>query len=240
MNIEPQKLRYISLCIAAVFLQTAMLLTAALIWYGSIALPLAAAVIFAVAGAGSFAAAIFCGCKAVPSDKVKKPKPEPVIQQPQQVFAASAAPIRQPISVPQSRAYSGDGDTAMLFNGSLKTDFGSDETVISNTNQHGMSGLLLSWVDNGESRRCELFNFPAIIGREASLCSVVISDAKVSRQHAVITYVTGDFFISDGFGGKRSSNGIKLDGDTVTAETQLHSGQTIKLGNTSISVEVIA
>jgi hypothetical protein len=231
MKIEAQTLRYISFCIAAVILQSAMLLTAALIWYGSIELPPAAAVIFAIFGVGSFAAAIFFGYKTVPPGDAQAEKAE--IIAPPKIIAAVEPPGRQAVKIPQKREHFGDGNTAILFRES------EHFTPPGFTERRDGGAPRLSWTANGAKRCQEVYTFPVIIGREAGLCAVVINDAKVSRQHAVITYVAGDLFISDGVNGTRSSNGTILDGKVITSETQIYSGQIIKLGNTEIKAEVI-
>ena len=70
------------------------------------------------------------------------------------------------------------------------------------------------------------------IGREDT--DLVLDDAEVSRRHAQIRAVEGGLVIED----LGSRNGVRVDGLRITAPTRVHDGAILKLGQTTLVVEL--
>jgi pSer/pThr/pTyr-binding forkhead associated (FHA) protein len=65
-----------------------------------------------------------------------------------------------------------------------------------------------------------------IIGRGKSASDFVIKDPNMSRQHAMVEFVDGRFFIAD----MGSTNGIEFDGQRV-ARKAIHEGDRFRIGD---------
>lgn len=74
---------------------------------------------------------------------------------------------------------------------------------------------------------------PVVIGRMPE-CDVVLSDPNVSRRHAEIVRVEGDFLVRD----LGSTNGTRLNGAPVT-EGYLRTGDNITVGSTTLVFEML-
>src|SRR3712207_4581986 len=70
------------------------------------------------------------------------------------------------------------------------------------------------------------------IGREQA--DLALEDAEISRRHARVRAVPGGLEIED----LGSRNGTRVDGRRIDAPTQLGDGATVKLGQTTLRVEV--
>lgn len=70
-----------------------------------------------------------------------------------------------------------------------------------------------------------------LIGRSAS-CDVSIDDAQISRRNTELTYRNDRFFVKN----ISQTNGTMLNGLMISGERELHSGDTIVLGDTRITV----
>lgn len=76
------------------------------------------------------------------------------------------------------------------------------------------------------------------LGRDETLCGIVIPDAGISRRHALLSLENGHLYISDA----GSTNGIAINGDPVPGNV-LHAsfsdGDTISLGETVLRAELM-
>ena len=69
-----------------------------------------------------------------------------------------------------------------------------------------------------------------IIGRDAEKCQIVIPHHAVSREHARITVLNGDYFIEDGDGrGNRSRNHTFVNSKPIESRTPLRADDRIKI-----------
>ena len=80
-------------------------------------------------------------------------------------------------------------------------------------------------------RRFEVEN-ELTLGRENT--DVVVEDPEVSRRHASLRWSAGRLELSD----LQSANGTYVNGERVAGVRELHSGDAIKIGGTSLVVEV--
>jgi len=71
------------------------------------------------------------------------------------------------------------------------------------------------------------------IGR-ADDCGIAIPDAKASRYHAEIAPCPGGFCIRD----LQSGNGTFVNGGRITGPTPLRDGDTVLIGDTTMSVQL--
>jgi pSer/pThr/pTyr-binding forkhead associated (FHA) protein len=93
-----------------------------------------------------------------------------------------------------------------------------------------------AWLE-GESgmiagQRTDLVQTDTLFGRSTQ-CDVQVFDPKVSRQHFVIRYGNGAFFLQD----QGSSRGTLINGARVTAQ-RLNDGDRIEFGDTSMIFHV--
>lgn len=76
------------------------------------------------------------------------------------------------------------------------------------------------------------------LGRDETLCGIVVPDADISRRHALLSIENGHLYISDA----GSTNGIAVNGDPVPGHV-LHAsftdGDTIALGETVLRAEIV-
>lgn len=89
----------------------------------------------------------------------------------------------------------------------------------------------LQFIVNGETQSYEIHQLETVIGRTANQADVVISDATVSRRHALIVFDGEHFLISD----CNSTNGTIVDGVPVTQPTPLRDHSLINLGSILIN-----
>ena len=76
--------------------------------------------------------------------------------------------------------------------------------------------LRLIWEDpcTGEQGEC-IGQLPILIGRAASINTIVLEDRQVSRQHAQLDNINGNIVIVD----QGSTNGTLVDGQRITLAT---------------------
>ena len=67
------------------------------------------------------------------------------------------------------------------------------------------------------------------IGRDRHTCNFALDDDRASREHAVVKYEDGAFYLID----IGSSNGTLVNGDPIVRQ-ELHDGDTVKIGNTTM------
>lgn len=80
----------------------------------------------------------------------------------------------------------------------------------------------------GDSKRFALPDGETIIGRESS-SGIVLSDPSISRRHAKITVSADQILIQDGVE-EPSSNGVYLNNQRISGETDLAEGDVLKMG----------
>lgn len=83
--------------------------------------------------------------------------------------------------------------------------------------------VLAQWVDNDQQHSRE-FNNDFVIGRDPN-ADIQLSDNKVSRNHAKVSYESGMWWISD----MASRNGTKLNGKITTGRVSLEDTNKIQL-----------
>ncbi len=71
-----------------------------------------------------------------------------------------------------------------------------------------------------------------VIGREAT--DILLDDDQVSRRHALIRVDNGTVELSD----LRSANGTEVNGERITSTVKLGHGDAIKVGNTTLRIEL--
>jgi hypothetical protein len=81
--------------------------------------------------------------------------------------------------------------------------------------------------------RTQIGTDPVVIGRMPE-CQVVLSDPNVSRRHAEVVRVDGDFLLRD----LGSTNGTRLNGAPIT-EGYLQTGDNITVGSTTLVFEML-
>ncbi|HZC07556.1 MAG TPA: FHA domain-containing protein [Ktedonobacterales bacterium] len=84
----------------------------------------------------------------------------------------------------------------------------------------------------GETRAWPLVAPVTTIGRDAT-CGIVLSDTSISRVHAQITRQPAGHFIAD----LQSSNGVSVNGQRLTAPTQIFAGDVVTLGDCLLRCE---
>jgi len=91
--------------------------------------------------------------------------------------------------------------------------------------------------DGQESREVDLMG-ACLIGRDPTKCTVQLNSKVVSRIHATLVYdsLTDSFLVDDGDpeSGKKSLNGVLVNGTAVKSATLLRHGNTITLGGSPI------
>jgi predicted component of type VI protein secretion system len=88
--------------------------------------------------------------------------------------------------------------------------------------------------ENGEPRRVQVDKKRFVVGRHSE-CDLTIVNPSLSRDHLEITNLDDEFFVSD----LRSSNGTKLNGADLNAESSLRDGDVLLLGGeVQIDVEI--
>lgn len=71
-----------------------------------------------------------------------------------------------------------------------------------------------------------------VIGRSRN-CDIVIPSAKVSRQHASISRVEGDFYIED----LGSANGVWINGEKISGRTKIKAGDVFNISEETLTFE---
>lgn len=76
--------------------------------------------------------------------------------------------------------------------------------------------------------------YPCTIGRDGTSCEFVVEDTKVSRVHAQLYLEGHDVYLKD----LGSSNGTQVHGESITAPTELLSGDDVVIGTTRLLFEI--
>jgi pilus assembly protein CpaF len=90
----------------------------------------------------------------------------------------------------------------------------------------------VSQAGNGAPKRIDLERAEIVLGKHPD-CDVVLADPKVSRKHARIVSRDGALFVGD----LGSTNGTKLNGELLSAEAPLRSGDVIEIAAFRIQIE---
>jgi pSer/pThr/pTyr-binding forkhead associated (FHA) protein len=86
--------------------------------------------------------------------------------------------------------------------------------------------LRLVWQDPLTGERYErISQLPVLIGRAASINTIVLNDRQVSRQHALLNIIDGQIVIID----QDSTNGTLVDGQRIKL-APLATGSTFQIG----------
>jgi len=94
--------------------------------------------------------------------------------------------------------------------------------------------LSLTIHTSGESSQILHFSqSDIVIGRDPE-CDILIDDATASARHARLTYHHNQWWLED----LQSTNGTRLNGETVQTTTIVVNGDTIQCGQTVISVKL--
>lgn len=121
----------------------------------------------------------------------------------------------------------------------LQTDFnedaseGVDSTRIFNANQSKVAFLIFE-TTQGATQKYEMVDHEVVLGR-ASTCHVVLDDPRSSRQNTVIRNKENRYWIQD----LGSVNGTQLNGQDVIEETELQSGDRVRVGDTEFSFQLM-
>lgn len=94
--------------------------------------------------------------------------------------------------------------------------------------------VIIRYFANGEDHSVTITELPCLIGRDSTACEVPVEDAKASRLHAQLEQENHGIYIID----MGSSNGTKVNGQLITAPTELLSGDTVRIGNTELFFEI--
>jgi hypothetical protein len=97
----------------------------------------------------------------------------------------------------------------------------------------GADGLIPAELVLPGGGRTQIGPDPVVIGRMPE-CDVVLSDPNVSRRHAEVLRVEGDFVVRD----LGSTNGTRLNGAPIT-EGYLKTGDNITVGSTTLVFEML-
>ena len=95
-------------------------------------------------------------------------------------------------------------------------------------------GLRLTWNNNGERFHKDLYEFPAVLGRDRA-CQVVIDTRGVSRRHAQLIVHNNEFVLQD----MDSRNGVYLNGERIRQAVVIQNGCEINLGLIYIKIDYI-
>lgn len=129
------------------------------------------------------------------------------------------------------------GDSAGESNGAASILEVETRKTAGMSGSHGSSypALALVWNDGVSPEREWILSSPVTtIGRDAS-CGVTLPDNSVSRTHAQVARQPTGYYIVD----LESRNGVYLNGEQITAPTNLNPGDVLRLGDASLSVRDI-
>lgn len=94
--------------------------------------------------------------------------------------------------------------------------------------------LVLQNLDNPSHRVEAMINGEVLIGRDASVCQIVLTEPSVARKQCRVFQQSGWVMISN----LSQSNITKLDGETVTEGRELSSGSILQMGRLRMRVDI--
>ncbi len=97
--------------------------------------------------------------------------------------------------------------------------------------------MRVAQIDGGRIFKTQELSFEGscICGRNAAMCDFCLPDGHVSGQHCAFEYANGVLTITD----LGSQNGTYLNGIRLTAARAVHTGDTLRLGDTQIRVQAV-
>jgi hypothetical protein len=164
----------------------------------------------------AFAPAGYAAAPAVPAPAVAPPPPQAPVQPPPVAAQPQMAPPPTPAPVPPPVAPAAPPRAA-----------GPPLAPLSAT-----ATPFLVFKDGPLAGRRFPIETQVVLGREKT--DIVVDDPEVSRQHALMRWVEGRLELSD----LRSANGTFVNGRRLDQSGELHDGDVVKIGMTSILVEV--
>ena len=109
-----------------------------------------------------------------------------------------------------------------------------DETIAVRRQTEGYQLQLICVEDAAVTYRCNS-STKIIIGRDALRCNIAINgDRTVSGTHCEVFRIQDRFFIKD----SGSTNGTKVNGTTITMETEIKNGSIVKIGSKEYRVKI--
>lgn len=88
---------------------------------------------------------------------------------------------------------------------------------------------VLNFVSGPEKGRVIAFKERMVVGRSRS-CSIPISDASCSRQHAAFDFIDNKFYVED----LKSTNGVRVNGTRILNTYEIKEGDRVQLGDLTI------
>lgn len=95
--------------------------------------------------------------------------------------------------------------------------------------------LVLQNLDNPSHRVEAVLNGEMLIGRDASVCQIVLTEPSVARRQCRVFQQSGWVMISN----LSQSNITKLDGETLTENRELSSGSILQMGRLRMRVDIL-
>jgi hypothetical protein len=197
----------------------AALFTGGLAWQKIVELPTFAAFLFTGSGAILLALVAVFGY-----GDIKETPPKPQKQTPPPVERTAEPEV--PVRIPRPASPASPSSTVVLFSGAPNPGDGCTSAF-----ESARACLRLQWRTPEGQGNVTLYDFPAVIGRDA-LCNVVINSPSVSRRHARISRAGDAYFLED----LGSSNGSSVDGKPVNGSAKLERNCRIDIGRVEITI----
>jgi pSer/pThr/pTyr-binding forkhead associated (FHA) protein len=93
-----------------------------------------------------------------------------------------------------------------------------------------MSATIALLVNPLSGQEFNLARYSVSIGREIGNDVVLSTDKTISRQHAIVHHLNGEYFLED----LNSKNGSRVNGNPVKSKTSLSSGDEVCIGITRL------
>lgn len=93
-----------------------------------------------------------------------------------------------------------------------------------------MTATIALLVNPMSGQEFNLARYSVSIGREIGNDVVLATDKTVSRQHAIVHHLNGDYFLED----LNSKNGSWINGTPVKSKTAMNSGDEVRIGITRL------
>ncbi len=129
----------------------------------------------------------------------------------------------------------GNADEKTEIMGAFQDRSSDDGKTVMIWNQNVTCQLVLTDIHSPAKSFQVPLNQSVIIGRKSGMCDIALEYEKsVSGKHCEISVREGKFYIKD----LQSSNGTYVNGSKILAETEIFSGNTVKLGRLEMRFEV--
>src|SRR5204862_5415647 len=103
--------------------------------------------------------------------------------------------------------------------------------LVDGLDRPGVLSMELFVLDGPDSGRTFTLGPQSVLGRDPT-SAVRLSDEEVSRRHALVTIGEGKILVED----LGSSSGTYVDGARITKETEMHAGEFLKIGRTTLEL----